>query len=66
MPAVMVNLEMPWTRKVIKVPSGTWEAPDNRTLTDQRVEPDIIWPATDTEGLMEQARKIVSETKALR
>ena len=66
LPAPWVEVEVPWSKKSIKVPSGTWEAPDGSTLTDQRVEPDVIWPATDTEGLMDQAREIVAKTKSLR
>lgn len=59
LPAVDAAIAIPWARWKLMVPSGTWEAPGGRVLTGSIVEPDIAWPAADTDGLIAQARAVV-------
>lgn len=66
LPAVDVAITIPWAHWKLMVPSGTWEAPGGRALTGTVVAPDIVWPAADTDGLLEQARAVVDAFTAQR
>jgi len=65
LPAWNEPVDVPWDYWSLMIPAGTWEAPDGTTLTDLVVEPDIIWPADDTEGLLEQVRRLVEDARAV-
>ncbi len=65
LPAPYEKIAVPWTNWSLMVPAGGWEGPGRRVLTDTRLEPDVAWPAGDTEGLVGQAREVVGAWDAL-
>jgi len=65
LPAVRKMVDVPVLEGIILVPSGTWETPDGRVLTDQTLVPDETFENAGTEDLIRRAKELIAEMGAV-